>query len=101
MLLLPLMLSACVAIAYAQETLAEENRRLIEQQMERLNNYAILHQQEVDALKEGVILRASSLSRRLDTIEKYLFWLIVSVLGTAGVVGVDKAGYHIKKRSES
>jgi len=95
--LLPFVFSLCMALTYAQ-TLSEENRRLIERQEERLSNYAVLHQVEVDGIKARILAQNDVMQKRLDGIETSLWRLIMVVTGTAGVVGVDKAGYYVGRK---
>lgn len=80
----PSVLAFCMAAAvYAQTSLAEENRRLLERTDERFRR--------IDE-------QYTQVSSRLDTIEKYQFWLFVTTGAAGGVVGVDKAGYWYRER---
>ena len=86
------------ASLYAQTTPSEENRRIIEREMERQKAIEQIHDKDVKQLQRDLHAQNEAIQARLDTIERYVFYLFLGSGGTIGVVGIDKATYWVKKQ---
>lgn len=74
------------AIPVLGQTLPEENRRVIERIDERMSNVIRTHEREMEEV-----------TRRLDALEKYGIWMLITSGGVGGAIGLGGAGYYVRR----
>ena len=84
----------CLFMAYSVSAqtlpLGEENRRIIERQEER-----------IEAMRQAHTRDINDVERRMGQVEGWIFYLFLASGASPAIVGLDKAGYWIKKRNSS